>query len=313
MSELEELERQLTSLETNQTSAPPPLSKGGGGKAPLRPQAPSRRYEGDEQTRKGMIIAAATAFGVLILGGGFWFSYNQGLMRGSEQVAPLIKPSVAVKQPPEEPGGMTIPEQNAQIYNRMEGKDAQPKVEQLLAPPEEPQILNKANDQANSTMNNLANNQPNNQAMQPISPPPPTAPVVMAPSSNMMMAQPLPTKPAPEKNTPVAMVGPSKTTEKATNQSANNVPVKMENGGGNGFRVQIAALPSVAEAKDYWRSMQSRHGDLLGGLALSLEEVLVKDKTYYRVRGGVLSDLAKAEALCGKLKTRGQACLVIKP
>ncbi len=59
--------------------------------------------------------------------------------------------------------------------------------------------------------------------------------------------------------------------------------------------------------------MQQANADLLGGLALKIQTAKLSKGTYYRIQAGPLGDRTAASALCGKLKTRKQDCLVVAP
>jgi hypothetical protein len=78
---------------------------------------------------------------------------------------------------------------------------------------------------------------------------------------------------------------------------------------GGGARVQLAALPSDAEARSEFTRFQERFPDLLGGLELFVPTVEVEGRTWYRLQVGPL-DASGAQQLCSALRERGQDCIV---
>ena len=81
-------------------------------------------------------IPVAIAFLTLFSFGGMtWFAYNQGILEGSEEAAPYLKPSGPLKIAPSSPGGVEVPHRDKFVYNRREDDQ---KVERLLPPPEQP-------------------------------------------------------------------------------------------------------------------------------------------------------------------------------
>ena len=83
---------------------------------------------------------------------------------------------------------------------------------------------------------------------------------------------------------------------------------------GSGFRVQLAAVKSEADAQQAWAKLQKAHADLLGGLQPTIQRAdLGAQGIFYRVQGGPLPTREAAAALCEGLKAKNQACLVVKP
>ncbi len=81
-------------------------------------------------------IPVTIAFVALFSFGGMtWYAYNQGILEGSEEAAPYLKPSGPLKIAPSSPGGVEVPHRDKFVYNRREDDK---KVERLLPPPEQP-------------------------------------------------------------------------------------------------------------------------------------------------------------------------------
>jgi cell division septation protein DedD len=80
------------------------------------------------------VIAVAVAF---LLGIGAWGGYHFWHRSGAPGPVPVLHADAGpVKVPPKKPGGRVIPDTDVQVLNGP--SDAEPKVEQLLPPPETP-------------------------------------------------------------------------------------------------------------------------------------------------------------------------------
>ncbi|MBW8298775.1 MAG: SPOR domain-containing protein [Hydrogenophaga sp.] len=79
-----------------------------------------------------------------------------------------------------------------------------------------------------------------------------------------------------------------------------------------GYYIQVASLPSEAEAEKSYKSISSKFGSVVGGRAYEIKRAEIAGKgTYYRVRisAGTKADAA---ALCERYKAAGGSCLVTK-
>ena len=105
---------------------------------------------------------------------------------------------------------------------------------------------------------------------------------------------------------PLVASAPQKKMEEAPKQAAKSPPTL------DGAHVHLASYRSEKDAKRGWKSLQKRHGDLLGELSSRVNEVdLGAGKgIYFRVEAGPLSDINSAENLCKKLKSRKMFCTV---
>jgi len=188
---------------------------------------------------------------------------------------PLIEADDSpTKHRPAEPGGMVIPNQDKLVYETLGDERNLDKIERLLPPPEEPMP-----------------------PPEPVAPPaavePTPEPAVVAPSVPVEEQAPIP---APK---PTVQPPPAPTVTAA--------PLA-------GFRIQLAALRSRADAEAAWRRLKRANDDLLGALEAEVVRVDLADKgIFYRLRAGPLASAAKAGALCARLKARNLDCLVVKP
>ncbi len=232
---------------------------------------------------RGMQLRMVTGFAVVAAIAGLGGYVYQETVAPAVGELPLIEADDSpTKHRPAEPGGMDIPNQDKLVYETLGDERNLDKIERLLPPPEEPMP-------------------PPEPAAPPaaVEPAPaaPTAltpePVVVAPSVPVEEQAPIP---APK---PVVQPPPAPTVTAA--------PLV-------GFRIQLAALRSRADAEAAWRRLKRANGDLLGALEAEVTRVDLADKgIFYRLRAGPLASAAKAGALCQRLKARNLDCLVVKP
>lgn len=79
-----------------------------------------------------------------------------------------------------------------------------------------------------------------------------------------------------------------------------------------GYFIQVASLPSEAEAEKSYKNISGKFGSVVGGLAHEIKRAEIAGKgTYYRVRisAGTKADAA---ALCERYKAAGGSCLVTR-
>lgn len=125
---------------------------------------------------------------------------------------------------------------------------------------------------------------------------------------------------AAAKPVPVALTPPPATTPAAAPQPATAsasgtlVPPSARAGGGGrgGWRVQLASVPSEAQAQGEWKRLSSRHADVLGGLGVSFAQATINGSTYYRVQAGVV-DETRARSICASLKAQSVGCILVAP
>lgn len=274
---------------------------------------------------RNLVIAAIGIAAVAFIGL-VWFAYNQGVRNGAEEAAPVLRAdNTPVKRKPDDPGGMEIPDRDKLVYDRIAPGQARQPVERLLPPPEKPVErptpppagnVVAADDQDVSGSNDGTMAQPVRGAVDAaateaskapapaVSPPPPPAAEPDPPRAEAA-ALPAPEPPAPEPTAEPAASGTAAAVPSASKPAA--VPTAPA------WRIQLASLGSEARAREEWARMQKANADLLGALALQIEQAKLSKGTYYRIQAGPLADRAAAGTLCGKLKARKQDCLVVAP
>ena len=104
------------------------------------PEHPERLAPEDTVGRRWGMPALIAWVTLSAFAGALWFAYEQGLRKGMESMPPLIKADTSpAKVPPDHPGGMAVPHQDKEIYERMAGTQQTEEQEERLRPePERP-------------------------------------------------------------------------------------------------------------------------------------------------------------------------------
>jgi hypothetical protein len=80
-----------------------------------------------------------------------------------------------------------------------------------------------------------------------------------------------------------------------------------------GYVVQLASVPSAADAAREWARLQAAHPDLLGGREATIDEAAIDGRgTFFRLRTGPFTERGDARSLCSALNGAGQDCLVLR-
>jgi len=272
------------------------------------------RREAAPRTKKRSLIWFFTpivAVPAVILIALFYYLGIEMQGAGVQDSAVLIEaPTDPAKVKPTEEGGLAVPDQDKLIYNEIDPEDSQPETEQLLPPPEEPQVP--------PTMSTDTAEAAPAPAGETTSSGLPAAPAVELPGAEGTGAEPAAeAAPAPDAapaesettaETPAASetaAAPAEAAPAATQTAA--IPA-------DAYRIQLAALKSEAAASEAWTKLQKQYPDLLASLQPIIEKVdLGASGIFYRIQGGPLDSRNLAQDLCGKLNQRGQQCIVVRP
>lgn len=249
---------------------------------------------GDERLKQLKVNLGVAVGLVVVLAIGVYvykaFTGPSDIVVADNSGVPLLSADeTPTKVPPDEPGGMDIPDQDKTVYeviDQQKGEDEE-EVERLMPPPEEP---------AESGTADTA----------PAIPPEPV--VTTAPEPTV--TAPVPTVATPE---PVATEQPSQSaaaTPAATPEPVPSTTLTPD----QAWLVQLASFRSSANADAGWIKLSGQADGLLNGLEPDVARVdLGADKgIYYRLRAGPLPSKASARELCSKLKVRGLSCIVVK-
>jgi SPOR domain len=253
--------------------------------------ADPRDEEADPPPRRVLRIIGALLV-MSLFAGGLWFAYVEGARHAggaaSSSDIPLIRADTRpMKVKPAEPGGMQIPDRDMLIYGQN-----RPIVEHLLPPPEQPMAL-------------------------PAAPPPSLKPAVSA--STDALPAPAPSTVAPGSDT-VPAVPAAQPHQQAGLPPANPqpAPAKPANaasqpGKAGGVRLQLGAVRSEGVAREEWARIKRSNSDLLGHLtAVAIRADLGDKGVYYRIQAGPVGDPVTAAQLCGELRERHLACIIVR-
>ncbi len=275
--------------------------------------------------RAKLFAGTAIAVGVVALVAVGWFAFQEGQRSGAEGAAPVVRADdEPFKRKPENPGGLEVPHQDKLVFNRLAPGQVQEPVERLLPPPEEPAArpeppapTEPAAPAPETTASETAAAPepempaPDAAPVAPVEAAPPPPPPPTPPTEQVAAAPPPPPAPPASEPTETAVpetpaVPPAAKPEPAPAAAPQPVP-------GGKWKVQMAAVSSRAAADTEWKRLQTKHNDLLGPLSLNVQTVTLQKGTFHRIQAGPLADRAAATGLCGQLKSRNQACLVVAP
>ena len=242
-----------------------------------------------------------------------WFVLSPRYAENNSADIPVIRrPQTAVKVQPAEPGGMEILNQDKSVYDIIEKKETDTsKVENLLPPPEEPQ-------------------------MPVVSAAAETAPVVEKAEEIIKVAEvkvapaPFP-QAAPEEKPTEA---PKAISEAAAETKAPAAKVKMEEKAPapvtepqekeapkaevktvavtGPWQVQLMSSPNRKAIDTAWDGLVKKY-PVLQGQSREIETADLGAKgTFYRLKAGGFADRSGADKLCNDIKALGGTCIVKK-
>jgi SPOR domain len=233
-----------------------------------------------------------------VFAGGLWLAYTQGMRHaggsaGSTDI-PLIRADTRpMKVKPENPGGMQIPDRDMLIYGQQ-----RPQVEHLLPPPEQPMA-------------------------RPVSPsPPPPTPqqpaqaATAAPAAASPAPSPQGVLPAPAAASPPLSAAAAAAAKELGVQPAaglQKTAARAAPGRAGGLRLQLGAVRSEREARGEWDRLKHKNADLLGNLSgVAIRADLGDKGIYYRIQAGPVADASAADRICGELRQRRLACIIVR-
>lgn len=243
--------------------------------------------------------AAIASFGSVV-----WWAHNQDVRAGGKGLEPLViqPPDTPARTKPENAGGYVPPDQDKEVYNRIEPGTVPVQPEKLLPAPTVPHLP--------------ANGQPVPLSTKPVdgdtggTAPSQTASGTTGAAPSAGPTPPPATAPTPT-NQPTVTQAPSTT----PTETGPTIASLIENlsGPSGGWRIQIASVKTEDIAKSTWARLQAAHGDVLASLRMQPMRVDLGDKgVWYRVQAGPL-DEKQAQHVCGALRSRRADCVVVPP
>ena len=251
-------------------------------------------------------VAAMGGFAMILV-----FSYDKGKEKGAIAGTPIIKAQQGpTKIKPEKPGGMSIRDQDKDVYDRLNPSAVKEKVENLLPEPEPAmpkpapvkvaEISKKDVERVTETIPAAGSN---------IVAPPPPPPIFAAPEKKVVKVPVA--KPNVEKKI-ASLPKPAEPVKKTVKKAV--TPVQKTALLKNGYHIQIASLRSEKAANTVWRKLQKDHPSFFGKLKSNVVRAVIAGKgTFYRLQAGTLKDKTSAQTLCSQAKKRKIGCLIVKP
>ncbi len=272
---------------------PPPA---GSGRIDPREAEPIRREERpapeDTVGRRWGVPALIAWVTLSAFAGALWFAYEQGVRTGMETAPPLVRAYTGpVKVPPDDPGGVQVPHQDKEIYERMAGGEAAEEEEARLRPDPEQPVPKEA------LLASSAGGEPAGTSAAPV---PPPAADDAGPAEEKGAAG---GETAPESARRMPSAPPL-----ARPTAAAGSPILSR------YRVQLGAYRSAAAAERAWGRLAAREESLLGPLDHVVTRGDLGDRgIYYRLQAGPFEGSEAARAMCRKLGERELDCLVVGP
>jgi cell division septation protein DedD len=298
---------------------PAPLSGG-----PARP-----RGSGGNGGRRGWgrWIAAVFAFSAVV-GFGSLLAYTYLETRDGAtdpNSLPIVRADTRpMKTRPDQPGGIDVPFQDKEIYNRVGqqssgGATTQAaqggQVERLLPgpeavmprpvpePPPAPRVVVPDAPQVEPTADAVPVTAPPRASIQPGGA---NAPAPVPPPTALQV----PTAPRPQQAAPAAPTPAAPAARPATPAPAPQIAAAPAAGG---IRIQLASVRSQADAQREWERLRRQHGDVLGNLTASFPTVDLGDRgMFWRIQAGGFANADAAQAACAALRARGAGCNVVR-
>lgn len=271
---------------------------------------------------KNVFIGAVSGIALAAVVG--WFVLSPRYADSPNAELPIVRrPQGAVKVQPAEPGGMEILNQDRSVYDIIEKKDSSAQVvENLLPPPEEPQlpviaaqpepaVAEKVAAQTQSTVVEQKVEEiiriaeaPKPQPVQEAKAEP--APVTLSEAAAKPQPAPQPVVAPVNQPAPAAKSTPAPEVKTAPAQPA------PKTAAAGSWQVQLMSSPNKKAIDSAWNNLVKKY-PVLNGQPYEIETADLGAKgTFYRLKAGAFADRAGADNLCNDLKALGGSCIVKK-
>ena len=236
---------------------------------------------------------------VIVLGGFLMFGTSDD---NEGEIITINATAEPVKVKPEQPGGMTIPDQDKMVYNRIRTNAVDTKVENLFPEPEQPVMPNILTVEKNAPTAEFIPME-EVQAYNPLTEKTEIKKEKM-PSAPVQKVEQVPLVKADE--TP--KVEPKKTIKStAPTQSK----ITTENSGV--WTAQLMSSSNKTTVEQAWPKILAKHKALLSDMSHKIVKAEISGKgTFYRLQIGSFKTRDMANALCKKLKAQKQDCIPAK-
>ena len=96
-----------------------------------------------------------------------------------------------------------------------------------------------------------------------------------------------------------------------TVESSDALPFPQSVIGGD-YYVQLGSFASENKALQAWATFRNKYQDVIGDSGRFLQDVRIKDKTFYRLKTGAWNKNSDATTICNAIKSRGGDCIVTR-
>lgn len=281
----------------------------------------SEASEKDLPNMRFHLIFVSLLLVVLILSlVGFFMFRMEGM--DSDEIATITASQEAVKEMPEQAGGMNIPDQDKLVYNRIRSDSITTKVESLFPEPEKPVLPQILAIEQNApvedfvSMNEVEAVDPFKQA--PVAPISSETKAAHNSTSAPLNATPQvekPILPPVQKQEEVISQKPKKEviTLAPVTVSENILKVEKVIPPEGIWRVQLFASNNKDAVEKAWKRIEVKHNKLLSNMSYLIKKVEIKGKgDFYRLQVGQFPSREMADGLCTKLKAKKQDCIPTK-
>jgi cell division septation protein DedD len=266
---------------------------------------------------------------VVLVAGGAWGWLLHGkrvtamFAKSSNDGVPIVRADTTpFKSRPRDPGGMDVPDRDKLVYERLQGKEGETRVERLLPPAEKPIAPPRDAGPAPQVTERLPRvpTEAQVRAARPPAPPsimlaPTTAPS-REPTQALREPEPEDSPPTAEETAPPITPAASSPAPSASPPPRPSAPSPTQVAAAppaSGYLIQIAAVREEDRAAAEWARLQRQHPDALQGLKLFVIKADLGDKgVFWRLRAGPFADEAQAKNRCADLAKRKVGCLVVK-
>ena len=251
----------------------------------IRQSVKSTKFKSTSPKRKVLIVGLGV-FAVLLIGSFSGIFSNTAVK--SDIAVPVVQASAVIKEVPIDPQGMEIEHLDKVVYGAVNEVTAQAdeKVEKLLPKIEKPIVIE-------------------------------TAPIKKINKAKVASKKVVTKKAVVVKKT-TKKIAPNKINSKAKPVKAKITPapkkasISVGKNVGKSWRVQLASVGSVADAKKVYAKRLAKFS-VLKGSKLYIQSAKVKGKVYHRVQAVGFTTKSQAVKVCNFIKVNGGQCLVKKP
>lgn len=272
-------------------------------------------------------VFVGTVSGIALAAVVGWFVLSPRYASQTNAEIPVVRrPQSAVKIQPSDPGGMEIQNQDKSVYDIIEKKQEKaPVVENLLPPPEVPQLpvitaetaapVNVGNPEVVQKAEAIIKTAEEKAPAAAPAPQPETVTVAAPAPVAVVKNEPAPVKKITIKEA-AAVPAPVLAAEKIDIPAKTAASVEPRTPAAaaapGDWQIQLISSPNRAAVDSAWNGLVKKYPSLQGQPREIETADLGAKGTYYRLKAGAFADRSGADKLCGDIKALGGTCIVKK-